>query len=109
MLQMTKIVWHRSTLASTLNRFWLKCVLGKNLTYATLGKVVVKSKNMLAVVEALDVVAPGGVVGAPGIHDIDDIHLDPNHRYMWFMMWSPAGISLGRFGSGWLSVMLLRK
>ena len=111
MLQMTKFVWHRSTLASTLNRFWLKCVLGKDITYATLGKVVVKSKNMLAVVEALDVVAPGGVVGAPGIHDIDDnyVYVDPNHRYMWFMMWSPAGRSLGRFGSGWLSVMLLRK
>ena len=63
---------------------------------------------MLAVVEALDVVAMGGVVGAP---DIDDnyIYVDPNHRYMWFMMWRPAGRSLGRFGSGWLSVMLLRK
>ena len=79
MLQMTKFVWHRSTLASTLNRFWLKCVLGKNLTYATLGKVVVESKNMLAVVEALDVVAPGGVVGAPGHYDDDVVtsyHVD---------------------------------
>ena len=66
---------------------------------------------MLAVVEALDVVAPGGVVGAPRHYDIDDdyVFVDPNHRYMWFMMWSPAGRSLGRFGSGWLSVMLLRK
>ena len=79
MLQMTKFVWHRSTLASTLNRFWLKCVLGKDITYATLGKVVVKSKNMLAVVEALDVVAPGGVVGAPGHYDDDVVtsyHVD---------------------------------
>ena len=34
-------------------------------TYAALGKVVVKSKYVLAVVKALDVVAGGSVVGAP--------------------------------------------
>ena len=52
---------------------------GKKITYATLGKVVVESKNMLAVVEALDVVAPGGVVGAPGHYDDDVVtsyHVD---------------------------------
>ena len=57
----------------------LKCVLPKKITYATLGKVVVESKNMLAVVEALDVVAPGGVVGAPGHYDDDVVtsyHVD---------------------------------
>ena len=36
------------------------------VTYATPGKVVVKSKNMFAVVEALDVVTRGRVVGTPG-------------------------------------------
>ena len=34
-------------------------------TYAALGKVVVKSKYVLAVVKALDVVARGSVVRAP--------------------------------------------
>ena len=35
------------------------------MTYATLGKVVVESKDMFAVVEALDVVTRGRVVGTP--------------------------------------------
>ena len=35
------------------------------MTYATPGEVVVKSKDMFAVVEALDVVARGRVVGTP--------------------------------------------
>ena len=34
-------------------------------TYAALGKMVVKSKYVLAVVKALDVVARGSVVRAP--------------------------------------------
>ena len=41
------------------------------MTNATLREVVVKSKDMFAVVEALDVVARGRVVGTP-----DNIELD---------------------------------
>ena len=42
-----------------------KIVLMFAPTYAALGKMVVKSKYVLTVVKALDVVARGGVVRAP--------------------------------------------
>ena len=44
---------------------WIFFLLKYAPTYAALGKVVVKSKYVLAVVKALDVVAGGSVVRAP--------------------------------------------
>ena len=44
---------------------WIFFLLKYAPTYAALGKVVVKSKYVLAVVKALDVVARGRVVRAP--------------------------------------------
>ena len=46
-----------------------------SVTYATLGEVVVKSKDIFAVVEALDVVSRGCVVGAPENHKLTPINM----------------------------------
>ena len=73
-----------------------------------------ESENMLCVVKALDIMPWWGVVGAPE-HFGDDLDAawgeDSISRYLytWFIMWSWAGTSLWRFGSGRLSVMLSRK
>ena len=44
-------------------------------TYTTLGEVVVKSEHVFAVVEALDVVTRGRVVGAPENHKLTSINM----------------------------------
>ena len=69
-----------------------------------------QSKDIFAVVEALYVMARGGVGGTPSNEHvgmrkatIQNTHwtkLGSNHLNTWFIMSSPAGTSLSRFGRG---------
>ena len=71
--------------------------------------MVVKSKDVLAVVEALDVVPRGRGVRAPASLISKGVHKGSIHLYTWFMMCSPGGTSLWRLGLGCLSVILSKK